>query len=81
MPTMTEAEIYAAARDWLADCSWQDLEPEDFAELTDTAIKRGVSKHFAGGWEAFLESCGVVDVSTTTVVTPGPRARLSALAV
>ncbi len=44
------------ARDWLADCVWADMDPEDFAELSDTAVIRGVDRHYEGGWAAFLNS-------------------------
>lgn len=44
----------AAAADWLADCAWQDVEPEDFGGMPVEMIVRGVERHYAGGWAQFL---------------------------
>jgi hypothetical protein len=43
-----------AARDWLADCVWQEMEPEDFRYLRDDEIAAGVERHYEGGWTAFV---------------------------
>lgn len=40
-------------RGWLMDCAWADLEPEDFEEMTDVQIVRGVERHYSGGLDQF----------------------------
>lgn len=42
------------AREWISDCSWDNLDPEDIPHLSDIEIIRGVDKHYAGGWKEFL---------------------------
>ncbi len=49
-------EIVKAMRNWIADCSWPDLPPEEVAELTEAEVVAGVAKHYAGGVEAFLRT-------------------------
>ncbi|NJN13664.1 MAG: peptide ABC transporter substrate-binding protein [Richelia sp. RM1_1_1] len=41
------------AKDWISDCCWEDLDPEDVEELTPDQIERGIDKNFDGGLEAF----------------------------
>jgi hypothetical protein len=52
--TQTELE---AARDWLKDCVWANMESEDFDDVSDCAIERGVAKHYSGGVEEFKRNC------------------------
>jgi hypothetical protein len=47
-----DAELITEARAWLADLKWAD-EP-DFAAMTDERIRRGVQRHYGGGWAAFV---------------------------
>ena len=47
---MNEAQLIAEARGWVADCQWQD----DTSDLTDAQIKRGIDRHYYGGWRAFV---------------------------
>lgn len=42
------------ARDWLAENTWADMEPDDFAALTDKQIEDGIIKFYSGGIEAFV---------------------------
>lgn len=49
---MLASEI-AAARAWLKDCAWADLEPEDVDELTDDRVRVGIERHYAGGIDQF----------------------------
>jgi hypothetical protein len=51
------AEELAAAREWIADCVWRDLDADDVAELTDEEVTRGVARHYDGGLAAFRETC------------------------
>lgn len=46
----------ADAREWISDCEWGNLDPEDIAELSDIDIVRGVAKYYSGGWEEFLRN-------------------------
>jgi hypothetical protein len=46
-------EIVQAMREWLAECTWADLEPEDIADLTDAEVIAGVERHYSGGCHQF----------------------------
>ena len=49
---LTDTHIVDAL-DWILDCEWADI---DVDELTDREIINGISRHFDGGWAAFLAS-------------------------
>lgn len=51
MPTPDDI---AAMREWLAECTWADLETDDIAELSDADVIAGVRRHYVGGVEQFL---------------------------
>lgn len=55
--TTLSAKELIQARDWLADCSWEDMEPEEFATLPEATIVRGIQRYFGGGIIAFKLSC------------------------
>lgn len=52
------------ARDWIADCQWADLEPEDVGDLTDAQALSGVARKFDGGLDGFV---------TAIIGPPGSR--------
>ena len=52
--TMSDAELNAAARDWVTDCTWRE-DPEDLDDLTDEEVRRGVNRHYEGGWQQFVQ--------------------------
>jgi hypothetical protein len=57
--TLTDAQI-AAAREWVKDCVWGDVEDEGDVDAMDAAmIVRGVARHYDGGLLAFVADCGV----------------------
>ena len=43
-----------AMRDWLCDCSFADVSPDEIAEMDDRTIMEAVERHFDGGLEGFL---------------------------
>ena len=45
-------DLIKEARAWLADLEWAD-EP-DFAAMSDEQIRRGVQRHYDGGWAGFV---------------------------
>jgi hypothetical protein len=47
-PDTAHDELVQAARGWALDCMWKE-DPADIAEMSDTAILRGVNRHYAGG--------------------------------
>lgn len=57
-PGMTP-EAIQAARDWVGDCLWADLDPEDVAELSPLALVRGIERTYDGGWKQFLWDSGL----------------------
>lgn len=54
------ARLYAEARGWLADCEWRGMDAEDIADLSDVEIRAAVSKHYEGGWAAFMRASEAV---------------------
>lgn len=52
MNTHNPATIQAM-RDWIADCSWPDLPPDEVADLTEAEVIAGVARHYDGGLAAF----------------------------
>ena len=50
---MSETQLIAEARDWIADCTWAD--DFDPYELTPEQVKRGIQRHYDGGWAAFVQ--------------------------
>lgn len=52
---VTKAQI-SEARLWIRDCNWLD-EDEDLEDLTDAEVRRGIERHYDGGWIQFLAHC------------------------
>ena len=50
----TTAEQIKAAKEWVSECEWGNLEPEDIQHLTALELVRGIDKNYSGGWEQFL---------------------------
>lgn len=46
--------IVEDARVWLSDCVWADMDEEDFATLSPSAILAGVEMFYSGGLAQFL---------------------------
>lgn len=51
------AELADEARDWIADCQWDDIDEDDAGDLTDAQALSGVSRKYDGGLEAFIDNC------------------------
>lgn len=49
-----DKQTLESMRDWLKDCVWADMEPEDFDEISDERIARGVASFYDGGIKQFL---------------------------
>lgn len=58
-------ETVKQMRDWIKDCQWGDLEPEDIDEMSDQGIINGVKKHYEGGLQQFIKDS---NLDETTVV-------------
>lgn len=52
---VTKAQM-REARVWIRDCSWLDR-AEDLEDLTDEEVRRGIDRHYEGGWIQFLTHC------------------------
>lgn len=50
---MTPEEL-KAAREWISECEWGDLEPEDVGALDPVIVVRGVERWYEGGWSQFV---------------------------
>lgn len=47
-------ELIQSMREWIADCSWPDLEPGDEQDLSDTEVLAGIRTHYEGGILQFI---------------------------
>lgn len=50
LPPAPRTALLEEARAWLADCGWD----ADADALPDALVVRGVHRHHAGGWPAFV---------------------------
>lgn len=48
------AQAIHAMREWLAECSWRDIEPCEVDDLTTAEVIAGVRRHYSGGLRQFL---------------------------
>lgn len=55
--------VALAMRDWLSDCEWADMEPEDFDTLDPETLARGVNGAYDGGLRAFYADMDTVVTS------------------
>jgi hypothetical protein len=62
MQEVTEAQI-KEAKAWICDCSWLD-EAEDLKDLTDEEVRRGIDRHYEGGWTQFIANCQFTSTRT-----------------
>lgn len=46
--------VITEMREWIADCQWANLLPDDVPDLTDQEVVRGVARYYNGGVDAFL---------------------------
>ena len=60
------SEEMAEARGWVADAFGSEA-PDD---LTDDEVEAAISRHYDGGWDAFVADCQPIDLSPQ----PEPRA-------
>jgi hypothetical protein len=51
--------VIKAARSWISDCRWGDLDEEDIATLSIPKILAGVQSHYGGGLIQFLQDAGL----------------------
>ena len=49
---MTDIDLMREARGWIADCTWGD--DPDLEQLTDEQVRRGIQRHYSGGWATFV---------------------------
>jgi hypothetical protein len=55
MKEVTKAQMNEAQA-WIRDCSWLE-EAEDLEDLTDEEVRRGIDRHYEGGWIQFIANC------------------------
>jgi hypothetical protein len=51
-----QSALVAAAREWLSDCDWRDVDSEHIERMPARAILRAVERHYEGGLSAFAQS-------------------------
>lgn len=54
--TLTSIQI-EVAKEWLSDCFFEDVEPEEIKEMADDVIVSAVARHYGGGIAQFIKSC------------------------
>lgn len=47
-------ELIREARGWIADNAWENIGPDDVADLTDAQVITGIRRYYEGGWAAFV---------------------------
>lgn len=45
------------AREWLAELMFADTDPDEFQDMPDHKIERGIARHFDGGISGFILTC------------------------
>lgn len=55
--------VIEAARGWIQECSWADLDTEAIARLPPAQVLAGVQAHYCGGLSAFLRDGDLVRFS------------------
>lgn len=58
---MTDAELIAAAREWLIEC-YPD-EEDDILESSADRIRRAVARDYDGGWPEFVRNAEPVELA------------------
>ena len=51
-----QSGLVTAAREWLSDCEWRDVDAEDIRAMSAARILRAVELHYDGGLAAFAQS-------------------------
>jgi hypothetical protein len=64
-----EALAGAAARAWIRDLAWADLDEEAVEDLGDGEAIAGVARHYEGGWSAFARDAGLAARCTAAAST------------
>lgn len=54
---MNAGEI-AEMRDWITDCTWRDLTPDEAEALSDAEVIEGIAATYPGGVDGFLAASG-----------------------
>jgi hypothetical protein len=62
MSTLTKEQLQAA-REWLADCQWEDIDAEEIQQLDAATITRAVRRHYHNGLSGFIADCAPVSVA------------------
>lgn len=57
--TGLDPDVVEQMRDWISDCGWKDLDPEDAEELSAEQVADGVRRRYDGGVEQFLADSGL----------------------
>jgi len=48
----------AEMRDWITDCTWRDLTPDEAEALSDAEVIEGIAATYPGGVDGFLAASG-----------------------
>ncbi len=51
---LTNEPIINAAREWLKDCVWRDIDEDGIDEATASDVLAAVDRHYEGGIVAFV---------------------------
>lgn len=55
------AAVYDDARNWLADVTWSNMDPEEMHALPDTVVANAINRYYDGGMEQFISDSLYVD--------------------
>jgi hypothetical protein len=47
-------EHIAAAREWMCDCEWADVDETDIRAMSDRRVEAAIARHYEGGIDQFI---------------------------
>lgn len=57
---LNSQELKKEMIEWLSDCEWGDIEDNSqFEEMSYIQLRKGVEKHYEGGFQEFMLNLGV----------------------
>lgn len=60
-------ELIKAAKEWIKDCQWGDLDSDDVDELSDVEVENGVNRHYDGGIKQFIKDSEPVTIKENMI--------------
>ena len=72
----TVAQIQAA-REWMKDCEWRDLDADEIDDLDADEVIAGVDRHYVGGWSGFVAEMEATDATPAEIAAMMERVQVT----